>query len=246
MITHLFLKGRLRHLLSAGECARLESAVARTVTVPERTRVIARGERIDVSTYLIRGVMLRSNDDLDGGRQLLNIQIAGDFVDLHGFPMKRLDHDVGTLTECEIAVVPHDALRAIMAEEPHLARLLWFSTLLDAAMHREWIFRLGRLDSAGRVAHLFCELLVRHRFVALEQDGSFAMPLLQRDLAEACGITVVHANRVLRLLREAGEAELRGGRLVVTDEAALRARAGFASDYLYGQGVLEVGEALDA
>ena len=233
MITHLFLKGRLRHLLSAGECARLESAVARTVTVPERTRVIARGERIDVSTYLIRGVMLRSNDDLDGGRQLLNIQIAGDFVDLHGFPMKRLDHDVGTLTECEIAVVPHDALRAIMAEEPHLARLLWFSTLLDAAMHREWIFRLGRLGADGRLAHFFCELNVRLEMVGLAENGRFELPLTQPDLAEACGLTGVHVNRVLRDLRERNLMTFRSGQVEILDVAGLASVAEFESDYLY-------------
>ena len=65
--------------------------------------------------------------------------------------------------------------------------MLWFSTLLDAAMHREWIFRLGRLDSTGRLAHFFCELHERLAMVGLVKDGSFALPMIQADLRRRAG-----------------------------------------------------------
>ena len=40
-----------------------------------------------------------------------------------------------------------------MAEYPHLTRLLWFSTLLDAAIHRQWILKMQELPAPRRVAH---------------------------------------------------------------------------------------------
>src|SRR3546814_15792701 len=79
--------------------------------------------------------------------------------------------DVATLCASRIAMVPHEALDGLLAQRPNLTKLLWFSTLLDAAMHREWIFRLGRLDAMARIAHFFCEIEAKLRAVGLS-DGS--------------------------------------------------------------------------
>ena len=111
--------------------------------------------------------------------------------------------------------------------------MLWYSTLLDAAMHREWIFRLGRLGAEGRVAHFFAELEARMAMVGLAPDGRFALPMTQADLGEACGITGVHANRVLRRLREDGLLAFAGRQVEVLDRAELRRLGEFQSDYLY-------------
>src|SRR3546814_10153519 len=67
----------------------------------------------------------------DGQRQILELHLSGDFVDLHSFPLKRLEHNIGSLTPVRIAIIPHERLKRITEEHPHLARMLWFSTLLD-------------------------------------------------------------------------------------------------------------------
>ena len=95
--TELFLKGRLRHELSAQEKAWLEDAVGRTLWLEPRQTLVQRGDRVEHSYYIIEGVVLRSIDDRSGQRQLVGLNIPGDFVDLHGFPMKRLDHSTSAL-----------------------------------------------------------------------------------------------------------------------------------------------------
>ena len=123
--------------------------------MPARHSLAISHQPIGVSTYLIEGFICRYMDDREGVRQLVAVHVAGDFVDLHGYPLKRLDHDVATLGPCRIALVRHEALDKLVSDRPNLTKLLWFSTLLDAAMHREWIFRLGRLDAVARVGHFF-------------------------------------------------------------------------------------------
>jgi CRP-like cAMP-binding protein len=247
LLTDLFLKGRLRHDLDDAEKRALDEAVSGTIEVPARTRIVARGDRLDRSYYVVEGAVLRHLDDRRGERQLVGVNIAGDFVDLHGYPMKRLDHSISTLTATTLATVPHAAITALVAAHPHLARALWFSTLLDAAMHREWIFRLGRLNAEGRIAHLICELLDRLRFVDLFDGRVLTVPLLQRDYAEACGITPVHANRSFRILKERGLlSPLGDGQLDIHDEAGLREVAQFDASYLYGEGDLAPGALDDA
>ena len=174
-------------------------------------------------------------DDSNGHRQLVAVHVPGDFVDLHAFPMKRLDHDVATLGPVKIGLYDHRTLLDVTERHPRLTRFLWFSTLLDAAMHREWIFRLGRLGAEGRLAHFFCELNCRLEMVGLAANGQFNLPLTQADLGEACGLTGVHVNRTLRSLRERGMLNFRSGEVEILDRDRLASVAEFAPDYLYGE-----------
>ena len=243
--TELFLKGRLRHDLSLEEKRALEDSVVDVVTLKPRTTLVERGERIENSFYIIEGTMMRHLDDQRGERQLVGLNVVGDFVDLHGFPMKRLDHNVASLDRVTLAKVPHKAIAELVDRFPHLARAMWFSTLLDAAMHREWIFRLGRLNAEGRIAHLVSEIIERLKFVGRYDGTNLPVPLLQRDHAEACGITSVHANRSFRNLRERGILDPQGdGKIAILDERALNKLGEFDGDYLYGDGDLAL-ESLD-
>ena len=235
MLTRRFLLGRAREALSDEERQVVEDAVSGTRVVPARTQMLRRGELVNQSMLLIDGFMCRYIDDREGYRQLVSLQVPGDFVDLHAFPLKRLDHDVATLGPCTIAFFEHRALAEILERYPRLSRWLWFSTLLDAAIHREWIFRLGRLGAEGRVAHFFCELYARLEMVELAESGRFALPATQADVAEACGITGVHVNRVLRLMRERELVLFRGGEVTILDHQRLRSMAEFDPVYLYGE-----------
>lgn len=234
MVTELFLRGRGSEAIDAEDRRYLEEGVATVRTHPTRHCLVRQNEPVQNSTYLLEGFIVRYMDDREGYRQLVAIHVPGDFIDLHGFPMKRLDHDVATIGPVKVAEFPHDAIERIVEERPRLTRLLWFSTLLDAAMHREWIFRLGRLGAEGRIAHFFCELNCRLEMVGLARDGRFQIPLTQADLAEACGLTGVHVNRVLRALREQGLMTFHRGVVELQEPARLASLAEFDPAYLYG------------
>ena len=191
--------------MSPEESAALEASFEDVRTVQARKTLVHRGEPVRRSTFLIEGLMCRYLDDQQGYRQLLGVHIAGDFVDLHGFPLGHLDHDVATLTEARIATLPREKLLDLVARYPNLAKILWRSTMLDSAIHREWIFRIGRLSALGRVAHFFAEMDTRLRLAGLADEGRAPLPINQTDVAEACGLTPVHVNRVLRQLREIGD-----------------------------------------
>ncbi|VVT31970.1 Crp/Fnr family transcriptional regulator [Sphingomonas aurantiaca] len=234
MISGKFLLGRGRHELSDEEQRVLEDSIGSVRQVAARKQIVRAGVIIDTSTLLLEGFVCRYMDDRDGQRQLVAVHVPGDFVDLHAFPMRRLDHDIATLGPVKIACYDHQTLETITERYPHLTRKLWFSTLLDAAMHREWIFRLGRLGAEGRVAHLFCELNERLEMVGLAADGRYMLPMTQPDIAEASGLTGVHVNRVLRSLREKNLLTFKANEVCILDRKALAAVAEFEPQYLYG------------
>ena len=229
----LLMKLRARDLVGEEEERVLRSSVAEVKEFPAARTIIRAGVTVSNCTLLIDGIIARYKDLADGQRQIMELHVPGDFLDLHSFLLKRLEHNVGSLTPVRIALVPHDALRAITESHPHLTRLLWFSTLLDAAIHREHIVSVGRRSAVSRIAHLICELDLRLGIAGLSDGARFALPLTQTDIADATGLTPVHVNRMLKQLRDEQLVTFRGGEVIIHDRDRLRRVAEFSDDYLY-------------
>lgn len=223
-----------RDTLSRREREALGAAISVERTVPARGTILAAHHPTEASTLLLEGMIARQIHLPTGKREIMAVHVPGDFVDLHSFLLKSLDHDVVALTDTRVATVPHDRLRRITENEPHLSRLLWFLTTVDAAVHRQWFAVRGRA-AAGRIAHLLCELQMRLEIVGLADDHGFALPLTQADLGDMTGLTAIHVNRTLKRLRESSLAEVQGGRVTIPDLAKLRALAEFDPTYLYAQ-----------
>lgn len=242
--TGRFLMGRLRHAMGEREKEILETSVVDTEEFSGPHKLLARGDVCERSTMLIEGFMLRTIYE-NGQRYIVGVQVPGDFVDLHAFALKRLDHDLITVGPAKVGYVPHDRLRDLMRSEPHLSRMFWFSTLLDAAIHRQWTLKLGQLKAARRVAHLFAEVWCRLDMVGLARPNGYRTPLTQADLADMCGTTAIHMNRSLSELRRGGIAEFRRGLVTASDRDRLEQFGDFNSDYLYGQGSLHMSDAME-
>ena len=232
MIEKAILKLKARDTVSAEEERVLREAIVRVEDVPSDRNVVRAGEELTVSILLLDGLMCRYKDLRNGQRQIMELHVPGDFLDLHSFLLKRLDHYVMALVPSRIAIVPHTSLATITERYPHLARLLWLTTLIDAAIHREWLLSLGRRTALARIAHFFCEMHARLTVVELADPTGFPLRITQTDLAECLGLTSVHVNRTLRELREAGLARFRDGRVEILDHAGLKRTAEFDPDYL--------------
>lgn len=233
MIDQMLMKLRVRDEVSAGEEEILRGLISEVRTVGTDQVVVRADLDLTECNLLIDGIMCRYKDLASGERQISELHVPGDFVDLHSFPLKKLDHSVLALVPSRFAVVPHDRILRVTEEHPHVARLLWLSTTLDAAIHREWVLSLGRRTAIARIAHLFCELHVRLGVVGLADQEGFSLPLTQQDLAECLGLTPVHLNRVLGALKAEEAVTFQRGRVRLHDLPRLRQIAEFTPDYLY-------------
>ena len=113
------------------------------------------------------------------------------------------------------------------------SRALWWSTLVEEAILREWIVNVGQRNALERMAHLFCELLYRFRAVGLNEGNSCTLPLTQVELAETLGLSSVHVNRTLQELRRQKLITLEGGTLTIQDLDTLKEVSFFNPDYLH-------------
>ena len=229
----LLLKLRARDVIGDEEAKALRDSISEIREIPASKTIVRAGVQLTESTLLIEGLVCRYSDLADGQRQIMEIHVTGDFLDLHSFLLKHLEHNVASLTPIRIAIVPHEALRLISEQHPHLTRTLWFSTLLDSAIHREKILSVGRRPAVGRIAHLMCELFLRLQVIGMAGTNRFKLPLTQADLADSTGLTSIHVNRMLKQLRDQGLMTFRGGEVVIHDWGGLQRIAEFDPRYLY-------------
>lgn len=232
MVHPLIAKLGHRDRLTDGERARIEAMSSSTRVLEPNEDIVKEGASPDTSCLIVEGWAMRSKSLSDGRRQITAFHIAGDFVDLHSFLLKPMDHTVTALTRCKLALVPHTALMKVTEEEPHLTRVFWLNTLIDAAIQREWMVALGRLPAAGRLGRLICELFLRLEAVGLTQAQGFDFPITQTGLADALGISGVHVNRTIQELRRASLITWQGSRVTIKDFTGLKAVAEFDPTYL--------------
>ncbi|WP_369061905.1 Crp/Fnr family transcriptional regulator [Caulobacter sp. 73W] len=207
-----------------------------------RTRKLAAGESIIHENDPAGGVNL-VQDGLacrykilpDGRRSILGFFVPGDLCDLRVFILESMDHSIGALTPTTVATLPREAVLDILERFPRLTRALWWSTLVEEAITREWVVNIGQRTALERLAHLFCELFYRLGAVGLTDGGVFELPLTQAELADSLGLSTVHVNRTLQELRRSGLLTLRGRHVEILNLEALEAAAMFNPNYLHLQ-----------
>ena len=132
-----------RDYLSDEERQVLIGSVALTRDIAPHRDLAREGDEPGESNILLEGFAYRYRLLADGRRQISLFHVPGDFIDLHGFLLKRLDHAIAAAGPRRVGVVPHECLTRITENFPHLTRLLWLSTVVDGAIHREWL-AMGR------------------------------------------------------------------------------------------------------
>lgn len=229
-----FLKLERRDALSAEEKAALLEAADSVQTYSAGTDLVREGDRPDRSLLVVQGFTTRYRLLADGTRQITAIHLPGDFVDLHSFLLKTMDHSVGALSACRVVTFPHANLTHITVRYPHLTRMLWLMTLLDSAIHREWIVAMGRRSALEQMAHLLCELFTRLSTVGLgDRHREIILPINQTELGDTLGLSTVHVNRTLQQLRAEGLIVWQGQSVRILDWDRLARIAQFDDTYLH-------------
>ena len=226
---------KLRHgaRLDEDDAERLDALIRAPVEVAAGTDVIQAAEKPANVHLVIEGFAQRYKIVEDGGRQIVGLLVPGDFCDLHVAILGRMDQSIATLTRCRIVEIPHETIHDLTANYPGIQRALWWATLVDEAVLREWLTNMGRRQARARLAHFLCEIETRLSAIGLSENGEFRLPLTQSDMADILGISAVHVNRVLQELRGEGLIVIQGHRIAIPNVDRLREFAEFVPDYLH-------------
>jgi CRP-like cAMP-binding protein len=202
--------------------------------------IVRDGEKPIHSCLLLSGFAYRHKITGDGGRQIMSIHMKGDVVDLQNSLLRRSDHNVQALTGIEVALIPVEAVQDIAFARPNIGKAMWYETLVDASIFREWTLNVGRRLALARTAHLLCEFALRLEAAGLGEQCDYQLPMTQDQLADALGLTPVHVNRTLMALEKDGLIERSKRSVKIGNWDNLAAVGDFDANYLHYEHVPRV------
>lgn len=210
-------------------------------SLPHRTKKIERHgyivrerEKTTHSCVMLSGFAIRHKIVAGGARQIVALHMKGDIVDLQNSFLGVADHSVQVLTESEVAFIPRDAVKKLAFERPNVGMAMWFDTLVDASVFREWIANVGRRDAHSRIAHLLCEFSLRLKVAGLGEATDYELPMTQEQIADCTGLTPVHVNRTLKAIEAENLITRRSSWAITIGDWKKLADAGdFDSTYLH-------------
>lgn len=219
--------------LDAEDRSRIAELCKDVRQIPRRRNITREGDRPEYVHVMVSGWGARYKTLRNGLRQIVDFVIPGDFCDLHVTLLREMDHGIVALTPCSVALINQEQIAKLMSENTRIVRAMWWSTLVDQGILREWVLNVGRRDAYERVAHLLCEMHFRMQRIGMVEHDRLSLPLTQEELADATGLTPVHLNRTLQRLRREKLIEIGGGMLTLLNAAALKEAAGFNPSYLH-------------
>ena len=196
--------------------------------------IVREREKTTHSCLMLSGFAIRHKIVAGGARQIVAIHMKGDVVDLQNSFLGVADHSVQVLTDSDVAFIPREAIKKLALERPNVGMAMWFDTLVDGSIFREWIANVGRRDAQTRMAHLLCEFALRLKVAGLGEEAEYELPMTQEQLADATGLTAVHVNRTLKALEAKGLITRRSSRNITIGDWKKLAEVGdFDSNYLH-------------
>lgn len=234
MATPLIRKLEQFTKLSAEDEGALEQAVSLKIRrLDPREDILREDDKPGQVHVILEGWACRYKMLKDGRRQITNFLVPGDICDFRMFILQRMDHSIGTISHVTLAETPQDTFLDLADSHPRIGRALWWNSLVEEAIAREWIVNNSQRSATERMAHLFCEIFTRLRGVGLTNGHSCEFPVTQAELADTVGLSTVHVNRTLQDLRAAALVVLKGKILTIPDLEALQTVALFNSNYLH-------------
>ena len=227
-----------RHLSCLGEMTPDDRAAVSALDgeirdVARHQDLLRLGDRPTNSIVVLSGFLHRYTIGPEGARQIHSFYIPTDAPCLETLHIDFMDNNLAACVDSRVGLIAHRDLLRIMDERPDVQKLVWRETLVQAAVFREWLMRNSQMPAHAALAHFFCEMFTRARAAGQADGESCPLPITQELLADAVGLTPVHTNRSLMLLRDTGIVEWRSGRLTVRDWERLAELAQFDPAYLH-------------
>lgn len=176
----------------------------RLISLRPQEYIVREGDDAEHTCLMLSGYSIRTKMAGNGGRQVFSIHMRGDIADLQNSLLGTADHNLQALNRVEVALIRVETIQEIAFARPAIGRAMWFQTLVEASIFREWTLNVGRRDARTRAAHLLCEFALRLEAAGLGEKIGYELPMTQEQLADALGLTSVHTNRTLMALSADG------------------------------------------
>ncbi len=190
-----------------------------------RKEIFAEGDPCGTVSVVISGWACLSKMTDRGERQIIAFLLPGDLCDPHAYLLGYRDMTLHAITAVDLATARADMCEELVNRNPRICLAFRRATAWSLAALEDRLLAVGRQSASARLAGLFLDITARARRAGIGDDSGCEFPLTQQDLADACGLTSVHVNRILREMRRNGLIQLKGRRLSLPEERTMRGLA---------------------
>jgi CRP-like cAMP-binding protein len=203
--------------LSDAELAALDMSARHLTRFAAYREIIGEGRAELAPSIIIDGWACRVRHFSDGRRQILGFLLPGELIGVRHHRDPLATTAIVALTQVALCPAPP----ATESEQGGLAEAYAVSAALEQFYLFRQIARLGRLSAYERLLDWLLETRERLALSGLTTADSFRLPVTQEGLADALGLTSVHVNRTIQLMRREELVELKGGVVRLIDPPRL-------------------------
>lgn len=150
---------------------------------------------------VLRGMGIRYKLLEDGQRQVLNFVLPGDFIGLQAGVMGEMKHSVEATTAITLCVFNRSELWTMFRQQPQRSYDLTWIASVEEHFLGDALAAVGQMSAVQRISWGLSRFFDRCEGLGLVSSNSCPFPYRQQDLADACGLSLVHTNKTLQKLR---------------------------------------------
>ena len=215
-----FINRISRHVsLTDEERDALPKLAGASVSRSKRASVFA-ADRPDERIAIVRSgwavSRVRSGGDLT---TITQIFMAGDVIGLSDLGFDTPPHETTMQTDGTVHLISRRALRDFGVQHPRLFGLLLSLTSLDATAMNDRLHAITRFTAEDRLMHFLLTVKAKSDQIRDHASDRFPLPLSQKEIGDALGLTDIYVNRLLRSLQKAGHLTLNRPNVRINDRA---------------------------
>ena len=176
---------------------------------------------------VLTGWTLKYKSVEDGRRQVTNYGLPGDLLGLQASVFDAMHHSVEALTDVTLCILPRDKLWTLYEQFAGLAFDMTWLGAREESILGEYLLSVGQRRASERLAFILLDLFSRARRAGLTHRNKLMLPVTQYQLADTVGFSLVHTNKTLQRLRQAGCFEWVGTNFEMRDEKKLAMLASY-------------------
>jgi CRP/FNR family transcriptional regulator len=197
------------------------------ISVPAGTDIVIEGERNRSVHVMCDGWAIRCQRLRSGSRQILDVLLPGDTAAVASVLFGSSKYSVQALTAASVCLMNGRQIVSLLKTDPGFAFGVLRTRLEEEQRIDERLTMLGRMNAEERVGYFVMETYDRLRRRGMASGPRCPFPLRRTDLADAVGLSKVHAMRALRELRSQSLMEIVGRDLIVPDVEKLAGHVGY-------------------
>lgn len=193
----------------------LDSFSSQQFELPAKRYLYRQGDLNEEGYILKSGWILLTRLTSKGARQVLRSILPGDFIEFQPELNGPHIHSAVALTDCVVCTVPN--LTALCRSQPEITlRLAWMGAC-DTTLMEIYLANIAQSSALERIAFMALELFLRLKLRGLNKGYTIPFPLLQEDIADTLGLSIIHVSRTLKNLKKDGILQVEKHELTILD-----------------------------